>query len=158
MIHIREATELDLPAVLGLLREDAIREVEEPAEVTEGQRAALCDIIARPDQQVLVGEVAGELVATCQVAWLRRLFYDGAMVCLVESVRVSSGVRGQGHGAELMEYVCAEARRRRCARIELTTNRRRQRARRFYERLGFRPSHVGMKLYLQQAPYLKEAP
>ena len=74
MIHIREATELDLPAVLGLLREDAIREVEEPAEVTEGQRAALRDIIARPDQQVLVGEVAGELVATCQVAWLRRLF------------------------------------------------------------------------------------
>ncbi len=157
-MHIREAAEPDLPAVLALLREDAIREVEEPAEVTEGQRAALRDIIARPDQQVLVGEVAGELVATCQVAWLRRLFYDGAMVCLVESVRVSSRVRGQGLGAELMEYVCAEARRRRCARIELTTNRRRERAQRFYERLGFRPSHVGMKLYLQEHPYLKEAP
>lgn len=157
-MHIREAREPDLPAILALLREDAIREVEEPAEVTEGQRAALRDIIVRPDQQVLVGEMAGDLVATCQVAWLRRLFYDGALVCLVESVRVSSRVRGHGLGAELMEYVCAEARRRRCARIELTTNRRRERAQRFYERLGFRPSHVGMKLYLHEAPYLQEAP
>ena len=150
-MRIREATEGDLAAVLTLLREDAIREVEEPAEITDGQRAALRDIIAMPHQQVLVGEVAGELVATCQVAWLRRLFYDGALVCLVESVRVSSRVRSQGLGAELMEYVCAEARRRRCARVELTTNRRRDRAQRFYERLGFRPSHVGMKLYLQGA-------
>lgn len=148
-MQIRDATEADLPAVLALLREDAIREVEEPAEITEGQRSAFRDIIAMPHQQVLVGDVAGELVATCQVAWLRRLFYNGAMVCQVESVRVSSRVRGQGHGAELMEYVCAEARRRRCARVELTTNRRRDRAQRFYERLGFRPSHVGMKLYLQ---------
>jgi GNAT superfamily N-acetyltransferase len=56
-----------------------------------------------------------------------------------------------------MAYVCAEARRRRCARIELTTNRRRERAQRFYERLGFRPSHVGMKLYLQESEP-KEAP
>ena len=150
-MRIREATEGDLAAVLTLLREDAIREVEEPAEITDGQRAALRDIIAMPHQQVLVGEVTGELVATCQVAWLRRLFYDGALVCLVESVRVSSRVRSQGLGAELMECVCAEARRRRCARVELTTNRRRDRAQRFYERLGFRPSHVGMKLYLQGA-------
>ena len=50
-----------------------------------------------------------------------------------------------------MEYVRAEAERRRCARIELTTNRRRDRARTFYERLGFVPSHIGMKLYLKES-------
>jgi GNAT superfamily N-acetyltransferase len=150
-MRVREAEEGDLAAVLALLGEDAIREMEEPAEITEGQRAALRDIIARPHQQVLVGDVDGEVVATCQVAWLRRLIYDGALICQVESVRVSSRVRGRGLGAELMAYLCAEARRRRCARVELTTNRRRDRAQRFYERLGFVPSHVGMKLYLKEA-------
>ncbi len=150
MMRIRDAGEADLAAVLALLRQDAIREVDEPIEITEGQRAALRDIIAAPHQQVLIGEIDGVIVATCQVAWLRRLIYDGSMVCNVESVRVSADARGQGLGAELMEYVRAEADRRRCARIELTTNRSRGRARRFYERLGFVPSHVGMKLYLRE--------
>jgi GNAT superfamily N-acetyltransferase len=59
-------------------------------------------------------------------------------------------VRGRGLGAELMAYVCDEARRRRCGRIELTTNRKRDRAQRFYERMGFVPSHVGMKLPLRE--------
>jgi GNAT superfamily N-acetyltransferase len=150
MMRIRDAGEADLAAVLALLRQDAIREVDEPIEISEGQRAALREIIAARHQQVLVGEIEGVIVATCQVAWLRRLIYDGSMICNVESVRVSGEARGKGLGAELMEYVCAEARRRRCARIELTTNRRRGRAVRFYERLGFVPSHVGMKLYLKE--------
>jgi GNAT superfamily N-acetyltransferase len=151
MMRIREAGEADLETVLALLRQDAIREINEPVEITEGQRAALREIIAAPHQQVLVGEIDGVVVATCQVAYLRRLIYDGSLICNVESVRVSADARGRGLGAELMEYVCAEARRRRCARIELTTNRRRDRARRFYERLGFVPSHVGMKLYLKES-------
>lgn len=148
---IREAGESDLGAVLALLRQDAIREVDEPADISEGQRAALREIVAAPHQQVLVGEIGGEVVATCQVAWLRRLIYDGALICNVESVRVSAAIRGRGLGADLMAYVRAEARRRRCARVELTTNRRRDGARRFYERLGFVPSHVGMKLYLEES-------
>jgi GNAT superfamily N-acetyltransferase len=151
MMRIREAGEADLETVLALLRQDAIREINEPVEITEGQRAALREIIAAPHQHVLVGEIDGIVVATCQVAYLRRLIYDGSLICNVESVRVSADARGKGLGAELMEYVCAEARRRRCARIELTTNRRRDRARRFYERLGFVPSHVGMKLYLKES-------
>ncbi|HYJ66484.1 MAG TPA: GNAT family N-acetyltransferase [Nocardioidaceae bacterium] len=151
MMRIREADEADLAAVLALLRQDAIREVDEPVEITDGQRAALREIVAGPHQQVLVGEIDGVIVATCQVAWLRRLIYDGSLICNVESVRVSADARGRGLGAELMEYVCAEARRRRCARVELTTNRRRDRARQFYERLGFVPSHVGMKLYLKES-------
>jgi GNAT superfamily N-acetyltransferase len=150
MMRIRDAVETDLAAVLALLREDAIREVDEPVDITDGQRAALREIGELPHQQLLVGEIDGLIVATCQVAWLRRLIYDGSLICNVESVRVSAGARGQGLGAELMAYVCAEARRRRCARVELTTNRRRDRARTFYERLGFVPSHVGMKLYLRE--------
>ena len=152
MMWIREAGEPDLEAVLALLRQDAIRRFEEPARVSENQRAAFREITASPHQQILVGEVDGWIVATCQVAWLRRLIYDGSLICNVESVRVSDEHRGKGLGAELMAYVRAEARWRDCARVELTTNRRRDRAQRFYERLGYVPSHVGMKLYLKEDP------
>jgi GNAT superfamily N-acetyltransferase len=151
MMRVREAAESDLAAVLALLDQDAIREIDEPTDITAGQRAALREIIGMPHQQVLVGEVGGEIVATCQLAWLRRLIYDGGLICQVESVRVASQRRGQGLGADLMAYVRAEAHRRGCARIELTTNRQRERARQFYERLGYVPSHVGMKLYLAEA-------
>jgi|Tabmets5t2r1_1033131.scaffolds.fasta_scaffold07268_2 GNAT superfamily N-acetyltransferase len=151
MMRIRPAEERDLAAVLGLLAEDVIREVDEPAGVTERQRDALREIAASTHQDILVGEVAGVVVATCQVSWLRHLIYDGGLICQIESVRVSRSGRGRGYGTALMEYVCATARDRGCARVQLTTNAQRTAARRFYERLGFVPSHVGMKLYLEEA-------
>ena len=64
-------------------------------------------------------------------------------------MRVSSQRRNDGLGGELMRWIIDDARRRGCARIELTSNARRVDAHRFYERLGFVSSHVGMKLYLQ---------
>jgi GNAT superfamily N-acetyltransferase len=150
MIRIRPAAERDLEAILALLAEDVIREVEEPTVVTARQRAALREIVASSHQDVLVGEVDGTIVATCQVSWLRHLIYDGGLICQLESVRVAGSERGHGYGTALMEYVRRAARDRGCARIQLTTNARRDAARRFYERLGFVPSHVGMKRYLEE--------
>jgi GNAT superfamily N-acetyltransferase len=67
-------------------------------------------------------------------------------------VRVDSRRRGEGLGSELVDWIVADARRRGCARVELTSNARRADARRFYERRGFKASHVGMKLSLGQSP------
>jgi GNAT superfamily N-acetyltransferase len=88
------------------------------------------------------------VVATAQLSWLRRLTYVGGLFCVVESVRVRSDLRSRGYGADLMREVERIARERGAARIELTTNAHRERAHTFYERLGYVPSHVGMKLYL----------
>ncbi|MGH3497074.1 MAG: GNAT family N-acetyltransferase [Nocardioidaceae bacterium] len=147
-MRIREADVDDLEAVLALLAEDAIREVAEPAEVTARQRAAMAELVADDHQCLLVGEIDGRIVATATVTWLRVLIYDGGLVCQVESVRTASDLRGRGHGRDLMQHVVALARQRGCARVQLTTNARRTRAHEFYRRLSFRPSHVGMKLYL----------
>jgi len=147
-LTVREAGPADLGDVLRLLREDVIREVEESSEVTPGHRAALDQIIAEPHSAVLVGEMNGQIVSTCQVSWLRHLIYDGGLVCQIESVRTAPTARGRGYGRQLMEWVIADARRRGCARVQLTTNAARVDARRFYERLGFAASHIGMKLYL----------
>jgi GNAT superfamily N-acetyltransferase len=147
-LPIREARSEDLEAVVALLREDVIREVDESEVPASAYQEAFEEIRADGHQQLLVGELDGVVVATAQLTWVRHLTYVGGLMCQVESVRVRSDLRGRGLGRELMEHVIGLARSRGAARVELTTNARRERARAFYADLGFVPSHVGMKLYL----------
>jgi GNAT superfamily N-acetyltransferase len=145
---IRDARLDDLEGLLHLLGEDAIREVREDLGDRTPYLAALEEILGAEHSTVLVGEQDGRPVATAQVTWQRRLMYGGGLVCQIESMRVLSALRGRGLGAELIEWIVEDARHRRCARVELTSNAQRVDARRFYERLGFTASHVGFKLYL----------
>jgi GNAT superfamily N-acetyltransferase len=147
-VIVRDAEPSDLDAVVALLREDAIREIDESEVPASAYRAAFDEIRTDAHQQLLVGELGGAPVATGQLTWVRHLTYVGGLMCAVESVRVRSDLRGRGLGGELMAHVVGLARDRGAARVELTTNARRTRAREFYEGLGFVPSHVGMKLYL----------
>jgi GNAT superfamily N-acetyltransferase len=145
---VREAVSTDLDQIVALQREDVIREVREDDVPVSAYRAAFDEITADPRQQLLVGEVGGEVVATAQVTWIRRLTYVGGEMGVVESVRVRADLRGRGLGERLMRHVVHLAGARGAVRVELTTNAQREAARRFYERLGFVGSHVGMKLYL----------
>lgn len=145
---VRVARHDDLEALIALLDEDAIREVAEDYTDLAPYADALAEILGADHSTVLVGEIDGQVVATAQVTWLRRMMYGAGLVCQIESVRVASARRGSGLGAALIGWIVDDARRRGCARVELTSNAQRVDARRFYERLGFRASHVGMKLYL----------
>ncbi len=145
---IRDARPDDLPRLLTLLREDTIREVSEDLSDLTPYVNALAEIVGSDHSTVLVGELDGDVIATAQVSWQRRLMYRAGLVCQIESVRVSSAHRRNGYGAELINWIIADAQHRGCARVELTSNTQRLDARRFYQRLGFIPSHVGMKLYL----------
>lgn len=145
---VRAARSEDLEAVVDLLREDVIREVDESQVPAASYRAAFEEIRADAHQDLLVGEVDGDVVATAQVTWVRHLTYVGGLMCQLESVRVRSDRRGEGLGRRLVEHVVAQARARGAARVELTTNAQRARAQEFYASLGFAASHVGMKLFL----------
>jgi GNAT superfamily N-acetyltransferase len=149
---VRDASLDDLEDVLRLLNQDAIREVVEVYGDLTPYREAMAEILAAPHSTVLVAEVGGEVVATAQVSWQRRMMYGAGLVCQIESVRVDSRRRGEGIGSGLIEWIVADARRRGCARAELTSNAKRTEARRFYEQLGFEASHIGMKLYLGERP------
>jgi GNAT superfamily N-acetyltransferase len=151
-VIVREAVAADLEAIVALQREDVIREVREDGVPVADYRAAFEEITADAHQQLLVGELDGPVVATAQVTWVRRLTYVGGEMGIVESVRVRSDLRGRGLGETLMRHVLDLARGRGAVRVELTTNARREAARRFYERLGFVASHVGMKHSLVAAP------
>ncbi|HEY6739487.1 MAG TPA: GNAT family N-acetyltransferase [Actinopolymorphaceae bacterium] len=154
---IRGAQREDLPAVVAMLAADAIREVAEDTANLDGPgyTRAFAEIEADPNAMLLVGELETdgrrEIVATAQLNLIRHLIYGGGLIAQVESVRTARHLRGRGIGTALMEWTLEEARRRGAERIQLTSNRKRVDAHRFYERLGFVASHVGMKKFLGSA-------
>lgn len=148
-LAIRDAVSGDLDTILRLYAEDSMGYWgDEPTEPTAELVAALAEITADAHQQLLVGEFDGSVVATAQVTYLRVLSGNGALYCQVESVRTDARLRGRGLGTQLMDHIEADARSRGAARMQLTSHLQRTAAHRFYERLGYSGSHVGMKKYL----------
>ena len=145
---VRRALPEDLEEILALQAEDSMHYYEEPATISANQRAAFDEIDADVNQDLLVGELDGQIVCTAQVTWMRVLSADGGLYCQVEAVRTETAMRGRGIGASLMASIESEARKRGAARIQLTSNKERERAHAFYENLGFVASHIGMKKYL----------
>ena len=143
-LAVRPAGESDLPAVLALIAEGS-RSPEPTDGPTARQQTAFAEIVRDAHQDLLVGVLGEQVVCTAQVTWLRVLSGDGALYCQVENVRTRSDVRGRGIGTLLLQGIEHEARRRGAARLQLTSHLSRDRAHAFYARLGFEPSHVGMK-------------
>lgn len=147
---VRRAAVGDLPALVGLLADDPLGAGREETGGDLGPyERALAAVDADPAQVlVAVTDAAGEVVATLQLTVLQGLSRRGAARAQVEAVRVHERLRGRGLGEALMRWAIEEARRRGCALIQLTTDKRRVGARRFYARLGFEATHEGMKLHL----------
>ena len=146
----REATAADLPSVLALLADDDIareRGGYGPA-VSDEVTAAFGAITADPRNELVVADEAGSVVGTCQLTFIPGLSRGGAERMTIEAVRVRADRRGAGIGRRLMAYALSRARERNCALAQLTTDKRRADAHRFYESLGFVASHEGMKLIL----------
>lgn len=151
-MQIRRASRADLPAIIRLLADDDLgRQRESPREpLRESYSVAFAAIDADPRQELVVGEIAGEVVATLQLTFIPYLAYRGGLRAQIESVRVASRRRGGGLGRQLFVWAIERARREGCHMVQLTTNASRADAQRFYTRLGFVPSHVGMKLNLRR--------
>lgn len=144
MIRFRDATRADVPAIVALLTDDPLGQGREGAE-EEAYLQAFDDISSNPMHQLIVAEHAGRVIACCQLTILAGLSRGGSRRALVEAVRVSAELRSKGVGAALMAECDARARAAGCTMIQLTTDRSREAAHRFYERLGYHASHVGMK-------------
>lgn len=144
----RTATRDDLPAVVALLADDVLGKARDHAVVDPAYEAGFDAIEADPRNTLLVADDGGEVVACLQLTYIPGLGRHGAERAQVEAVRVRSDRRGSGLGTQLMQWVVEQARQRGCALVQLTTDRRRAEAHRFYERLGFEATHVGMKLPL----------
>lgn len=145
---VRRARREDLPGLVAMLTDDplgATREGAPPA--AYGSAFETIDADPRQLLACLVTE-SGALVGTLQLTMIPGLSRGGALRGQIEAVRVHSAHRSRGLGTPLLRWAVDEARRRGCAIVQLTTDRSRADAHRFYERLGFVDSHRGFKLTL----------
>ena len=150
---LREGTPEDLPTLVRLLADDPLGSGrEDPAQRDlDRYRAAMDAIGADPNHRILVLEEAGTVVAMLQLSFLPHLTYAGGWRAQIEGVRVDREHRSRGLGRRLLQEAIERARARGCHLVQLTTDRRRPEALRFYESLGFRSTHHGMKLHLPEA-------
>lgn len=141
---VREATAADLEAIVALLADDGLGKGREtPGDAA--YRRAFEAMSAQPGNVYLVAEDAGGIVGCLQFTVIHGLSRRGLVRAQIEGVRVRADRRGRGIGGTLFEAAFARARAAGCGLIQLTTDRRRGDALRFYERLGFEASHWGLK-------------
>jgi GNAT superfamily N-acetyltransferase len=144
---VRVATVADLGRIVQLFELGALVEgKEDPAHLAH--YGAALDEISHGPGDVLVAQVDGRVVGACQLIIFRHLQARGGLCAEIESVHIHPDRRGQGIGRTLMVDAVRRARHLGCYRVQLTSNEARPEAHRFYESLGFTPSHRGFKLLL----------
>jgi GNAT superfamily N-acetyltransferase len=150
-VILRRAEASDVPGIVGLLAADqlgATRDGVGRAEDLAAYQAAFEAIDRDPAHLLVVAQSGPDLVATMHLSFLPGLARRGALRAQIEAVRVHQAYRNRGLGAALFTWAIDESRRRHCALVQLTTDKSRTSAHRFYERLGFAATHEGMKLVL----------
>jgi ribosomal protein S18 acetylase RimI-like enzyme len=146
-ISIRPARNEDVAAIVAMLADDALgrgrERIEDPLPPSYLQ--AFEKVERDPNIQLVVAEgEGGEVIGCLQLCILPGLSSQGASRGLIEDVRVAAHCRSRGIGEQLVQWAVAEARSQGCRLVELLTHNTRIDAQRFYKRLGFQASHVGM--------------
>ena len=146
----RTATRNDLPAMIAMIADDQLGQARDDARLPLDQRYvdAFATIERDPNQMLVMVEQAGAVIGCFQITFIPGISRRGAWRGQIESVRVARAKRGAGIGTAMFEWAIAECRRRGCNLVQLNTDKSRTDAHRFYERLGFKASHEGMKLAL----------
>lgn len=144
-VRVREAQVEDVPTIVALLADDALGATREDPDDLMPYDAAFARIIGDSSEVLVVAEVDGAVVGTLQLSLLPGLSRRGALRAQVEGVRVAADVRGAGVGEQLVRWAEERARAEGCVLVQLTSDASRVDAHRFYERLGYAASHVGMK-------------
>jgi len=146
----RPSTRADVPAIVKLLATDKLgakREIYSDP-LPESYYRAFEAIEQDPNNELIVTEVSGNVIGVLQITYLPGMTYRGGWRCLIEGVRIADEFQSQGIGRRLFEWVIERAREKGCYLVQLTSDKTRIDAIRFYQNLGFVASHEGMKLLL----------
>jgi GNAT superfamily N-acetyltransferase len=149
-VTFRRAAQDDLPRIVALLADDPIgRSRESPGLPLDTRYCDAFAAIERDPNHVLeVADRRGHLIGVLQLSLIPGLSLHGMWRGQIEGVRVAAGERARGVGRAMLEWAIEECRRRGCGLVQLTSDKRRIDAHRFYERLGFEATHQGYKLAL----------
>ena len=150
-MKIRKANQSDLVHIIALLADDELGKKREdyrdplPSRYNE----AFLKIEQDPNQHLIVVEEDGEIIGTAQLTFIPYLTYQGGIRSQIEAVRIRSDKRGTGIGEKLFQWMIGKAKDGGAHLIQLTTDKQRPEAFRFYEKLGFEATHEGMKLHFR---------
>lgn len=144
----RRATAADVPAIIAMLADDMLGASREATgrESLPRYLGAFGEIDADANQFLLVVEDGARIVGTLQLTFIAGLSRGGQKRGLIEAVRVASDRRGEKIGEAMIAWALEKCRSESCGIVQLTTDKSRTEAHRFYDRLGFRPSHIGYKM------------
>lgn len=149
-ITFRNATEQDLDRIVEMLSDDVLGSKRECYQqpLPNSYLEAFHAIAADPNNELVVACYANEVIGVQQITFTPYITHQGGWRAAIEGVRTSSSVRGKGVGTELIQWAIGRAKARGCHLIQLTTDKKRDEALRFYERLGFHATHEGLKMKL----------
>ena len=145
----RKATQDDLMEIVEMLANDPLGALREDLQHPEKYQQAFENIIKDNNQELIVVENEGrEIIGTLQLTFIQYLTHQGGIRAQIESVRVRDDQRGKGIGKKMFEWAIHRAKQKGAHLVQLTSDKKRLDAIRFYERLGFTASHEGMKLHV----------
>ncbi len=146
-IVFRRARAADLPAIIALLADDALGRAREDVSLppNPAYEAAFAAIDSDINQFLAVVTDDERVIGTLQITFIPGLSRQGALRGQIEGVRIAADHRGAGLGRQVFDWAISECRSRGCSMVQLTTDRSRSDAHRFYDQLGFVPSHLGFK-------------
>jgi GNAT superfamily N-acetyltransferase len=149
-LAVRRAVAADLEVMVDMLADDELGRTRERPDrpLAKSYFEAFAEIQRDTNAELVVLQRGDEIVGTLQLNFLRGLGLQGARRAQIEAVRIKSSLRGRRLGEFLIRWAIDRARAEGCDVVQLTTNLARTDAHRFYERLGFRATHAGMKLTL----------
>jgi GNAT superfamily N-acetyltransferase len=149
-ISFRAAQDTDLATIVELIADDELGRLRDDPRLplASAYRDALKAIKADPNQLLAVALDGEQVIGTLQISFIPGIARMGAWRGQIEAVRVARAHRSSGLGRRMFEWAISQCRSRNCSLVQLTTDKRRPDAHRFYEKLGFVPSHVGYKLSL----------
>jgi ribosomal protein S18 acetylase RimI-like enzyme len=149
-ISFRLATNIDLESIVAMLADDMLGSKRERYEhpLPNSYIQAFKAITSDPNNELVVACDGGEVIGVQQITFTPYITHQGGWRATIEGVRTKASVRGRGVGNELIKWAIKRAKERGCHIVQLTTDKQRPDALRFYERLGFKATHEGLKLKL----------
>lgn len=150
-VRFRRAQAEDVAAIVALLVDDPLGKSREELSgpLHPAYLAAFAAIDGDPNQLLAVADRDGEVIGCLQLSFIPGLSRGGMWRGQIEAVRVAASARGSGVGRTMLEWAITQCRQRGCGLVQLTTDKRRADAHRFYAGLGFEATHEGMKLVLE---------
>lgn len=146
-LNFRVATIHDLQDIIKMLSDDPLGATREKADDYPSDKyiKAFNNINSDPNQELTIVELNGVKVATFHLTFIQYLTHQGGLRAQVEAVRTDSKFRGQGIGKKVFAYIIERAKQKGCIMLQLTTDKKRPDAIKFYESIGFVSTHEGMK-------------